>query len=89
MSSGLIVGHVQHADVDAVGGELLGRVQRAHGHEAGRDDEHVAALADHLRLAELELVVRLVAGQHRGHLAAQQPHVDRPVMSGDLRHHAC
>ena len=47
--------HVQHRDIDVVGLQQLRRLQRPHGHEAGGDDEHVASVAQQLRLAELEL----------------------------------
>ena len=55
-SSGLIVGHVQHRDIDAVGIDLVGDLERAHRHEAARDHQHAVAFAHHLGLAQLELV---------------------------------
>ena len=82
-SSGLIVGHVQHGDVDVVGLEPRGGLQRAHRHQAGGDEDDVAAGAQLGGLAELEGVVVLV--EHGGHRAAQQPQVGRAVGGGELR----
>ena len=76
--------HVQHADIDAVGFQRLDGFERPHGHEAGRDDERILAVAQELRFAEFERVVVLVEDQ--GHVAAQQAHVHRAGMGGDGGH---
>src|SRR5215213_345370 len=77
-------GHMQHADIDAISLERLDGFKRPHGHEAGRDDQRILAVAQELRLAEFEGVVVLV--QDQGHVAAQEAHVHRAGMGGDRRH---
>ena len=67
--------YMQDGDVDVVGLEAGGRLQGAHGHQAGGDEYDVAPGAQLGGLAELEAVVVLV--EHAGDLAAQQAHVGR------------
>ena len=57
---------VDHGDVDVVGGEPFGSLQRPHGHQAAGDEDDVASGSQHLGLAELEGVVVLV--EHVGTL---------------------
>ena len=58
-----------------------GRVERPLGHHPGGDDADIAPVAEALRLADLERIGRRI--EHHRHLAAQQPHVDRPGIGGD------
>ena len=55
------------------------RVQCPFRHQAGRDDADIAALAQDASLTDLEPVV---LAQHDRHLAAQLPHIDRPLVLG-------
>ena len=72
--------HMQHADVDAAPRERVGRVERALGHQSGRDDADVLAVAKPRRLADGEAIGGRI--EHDRHLAAQEPHIDRAVMVG-------
>ena len=59
VSSGLIVGTCRHGGFETALGQQLRRLQHADGLDAGRDDAHVATVAQRYRFADLEFVVRL------------------------------
>src|SRR6476660_5496618 len=46
-------GHMQHADIDPVVPQRLRGLERAHGHEARRDDQRIAPIAKELGFPEL------------------------------------
>lgn len=75
-------GAVHHGHIDMVGGELLGRPQCTHGHQAAGHEYDVPAASYHLGLAELEGVVVLV--EHERHLAPQQAQVGGTFVGGEL-----
>ena len=76
---------VQHRHADIVFRQVLRCLQRPHRQQAAGDHQHVGAFAQHLGLAEFEAVA-LDLVEHQRHLAAQQPHVHRALVRGDLRH---
>ncbi len=76
---------MQNGDIHLVLGKLHGRIERAHGHQPGRDDEDVAPVANKLRLAQLKPVVRFVLLEDRGNLAAQEPSIDGPLVGAHRR----
>ncbi|MNN95106.1 hypothetical protein D3C81_2138600 [compost metagenome] len=69
---------MQHRNIGAAIAQQFGDFERTHGHDAAGDDQHILAVAQQLGFAQFEAIVVLV--QHQRHLAAQQAHVDRPVV---------
>ena len=78
-------GAMHHGHIDSILGQVRRHLERAHGQDAARDEEHVVAVAQHLGLAEFEAVVFDLV-EHQRHLPAQQAHVDRSLVGRDLRH---
>jgi hypothetical protein len=69
--------HVDHARLDALGRQELGRAQRLGQLDAAGDDGEVAALAQHVAPTDLEAVV--LSEDDRG-ARAGEAHVDRAVV---------
>src|SRR6478672_527395 len=74
-------GHMQHADIDPVVPRRLRGLERAHGHEARRDDQRIAPIAKELGFPQLELIVVFV--EKPWDLATPEPHVDRTLVGSD------
>ena len=72
----------RHADI--IGPQLFSRLQRAHGHQPGGDNQHIVAVLQQLRLTQFELIVIFI--QHQRHLTAQQTHIHRPLVIGNGRY---